>query len=617
MKVLGLQSLRTHRALRSGSACLAFWGSGVFALEYIGRQFESDFGDVVGVSLLVGYAAATWLWHVHRPLPPVERLVAAARTVGARLWDAIPEFGFDLRGEPPLPIRVPRAFVRATLVLAALVVALLACAGWFPSGARAAITPLSYTVYLAALAVLWFALIGGGFKLAAYPIGALHEAWLGAFTDNGLRARRVEWWSIGAYVVVLVLAIGALPGWIPLAGIGALLALDLAALHLPGNARLLLLWHEKDGEQEPRSLGMHQALALSTVLLGLTVACIGLVARGERLGVGLVPATSPSMPMTSFAGLVFLWCAFGGAAMGSVHVVRFVRRSRSLGGEAEPPELYVHMPDDGGVFASAVRSRVEISLVRANWRAEFAPAAPRPSHVQIAVQPDPAQPDPFALSERWPLALKPDDLDRPDVLRRLARRDVLLQRRQIVRGLEKLFKIAARRRFDSGNGFWLGLQHWFVPGLTRDADGDDAEWEQRAALEQIVGPPYHRLLSTRARRYYRDVMRDLHVDLIFVEDGLGFRRFRRALRVVFETHDIHGGKRRIEEMHFVGIPGVRAVIHDLGPGRPFRSSTYPEPEYEDIARARILHLFKDRGGEHDRVQIPDTFAGLPVPLSMA
>ena len=67
-------------------------------------------------------------------------------------------------------------------------------------------------------------------------------------------------------------------------------------------------------------------------------------------------------------------------------------------------------------------------------------------------------------------------------------------------------------------------------------------------------------------------------------------------------------------MHFVGLPGIRAVIHELSPGRPFRSDKYPEPDYEDIARARILHLFRDRGGEHAPEEVPSSLTDLPVPM---
>jgi hypothetical protein len=213
---------------------------------------------------------------------------------------------------------------------------------------------------------------------------------------------------------------------------------------------------------------------------------------------------------------------------------------------------------------------------------------------------------------KWPLELKSETLDDPENLKRFARRHEVQCRRVLVRRLEMLFKRAKRRNFKRGEGFWIGLHLWFVPGLTRDTGEEDTDFEEGTIVDEVIGPPYHKVLPRPARHYFHRVMKALEVDLIFVEDGVPFRRFRRVLDCLFEVFDISGDTRRAEEKHFVGIPGIRVVIHDFDPDSPYRSGTYPEPDYEDIGRARILHVFVDRGGADEPVDVPVDSESEPV-----
>src|SRR5207247_8987177 len=104
--------------------------------------------------------------------------------------------------------------------------------------------------------------------------------------------------------------------------------------------------------------------------------------------------------------------------------------------------------------------------------------------------------------------------------------------------------------------------YWFVLGLSRDSQGDDWDMEEGTILTGIIGLPYHRVLPRAVRHYFYTMMRALQVDLIFVEDGVGFRRFCRVLRLMFEVYDIYGGKRRVAEIHFHGVTGTRVPVRD-------------------------------------------------------
>ena len=84
--------------------------------------------------------------------------------------------------------------------------------------------------------------------------------------------------------------------------------------------------------------------------------------------------------------------------------------------------------------------------------------------------------------------------------------------------------------------------------------------------------------------------------------------------MMFEIYDVHGGRQRAEEMHFTGLPGVRVLIHnfDLSDTPRHGRANYPEPDYEDVGRARILHVFKDRGETDIETPVPKSWEGTPV-----
>lgn len=191
------------------------------------------------------------------------------------------------------------------------------------------------------------------------------------------------------------------------------------------------------------------------------------------------------------------------------------------------------------------------------------------------------------------------------------RRWEIEQRRKLVRGLERLFKLAARVPRQSGTGYWVGLQHWFTPGLMRDESDVDRD---TALLDDVIGPRFHRVFHSETRFHFRQMTRALAVDLIFIEDGVSFRRFVRVLRMMFEVYDVHGGRQRAEEKHFTGLPGIRVVVHEfaIASSESHGRQDYPEPDYDQIGRARILHVFKDRGGNEDPNEVPDTREGIPV-----
>ena len=75
---------------------------------------------------------------------------------------------------------------------------------------------------------------------------------------------------------------------------------------------------------------------------------------------------------------------------------------------------------------------------------------------------------------------------------------------------------------------------------------------------------------------------------------------------------MHGGKRNVEERDFAGIHDVHVVVNEIELEAPRDSSLYPESEYEQASRARVLHLYRDRGGEEQRTEAPVMSDDLPL-----
>ena len=136
----------------------------------------------------------------------------------------------------------------------------------------------------------------------------------------------------------------------------------------------------------------------------------------------------------------------------------------------------------------------------------------------------------------------------------------------------------------------------------RRVEGDEAvESRDQRIYDGHVCPPFHQVFPRLARFHFWQIATALEIDLIYVEDSVSFRKFVRVLRVLFKIYDMHAAGMRAEERHFMGLPGVRVVIYDVDAGTiQFRDESaqaadqYPEPEYRELDRARVLHVFRER-----------------------
>ncbi|MCI0700619.1 MAG: hypothetical protein L0241_06020 [Planctomycetia bacterium] len=594
MKLLTSVFPRTWRVLPASCwFTLAVCGF-LIGLEVLGRFATSDFHDALAAFALVGVGLTIAIRHRKQPLSWVSRVVAFARRVVKWVAWLRYDHGIDLRGTPPLPRRTPPVI----FLLAAILLGWcgLAVGAWiaFPTGWRIVSFYSSYTLYLVFLLALWGLLLAITFVGVVVPVAALDRRlrnWVGDTDRRGAELAAV----VGYLVLASSVASVVPPVYVIWLCAGVVVLAWLA--YLPkGKDSAALLWRPAP-DKPVYAIPLHRALAVIIGLSALLALALLLTACGARLFD--VPHAADAMPVTEFLGSVAAWLMPG---LLIVVAGKLWASRRSDPARRTDPTLHIAGPDRLAIRRAARLVR------RWGWKVRTAPAAREPGQVGIELV-EPAQSEATEFDPRWPLKVSIADLEAGVVKERLDRRDEIKVRRQLFRGLQKLFKRACAFKGPAGGGFWLAPHWWFVEGVGReDADSaaDDAP--------PLVGPPYHRILPPRARQHAHAVLRATQVDMIFVEDGVTYKNLERALRVLTELFDVHGGQKRAEELHFRGIPKVKVMIHEYEPGNPFHSDLYPEPKFDDLSRVRVLHIFRDRGGHEELIEPPFDYSSSPAPV---
>jgi len=572
---------RPRREELSAAVVLA----GLVAIEVFARRNTSDFEDaaaVASLTLLAGFAWRRW--------GRVARVEGWRRSLRERLGALRLRIGLDLRGEPPLPRRWPRPYLALAIAVPLGAAALVAWRAVLPSAALETVRGVSGLAAIVLLGSLWGALASGTFVAFFAPallLGALLERWSPAGRDAAARHRDVlRLWLGTFYLVLLALAAVLLPPWLPFVLLAATALFHWAVLLPPARPALTLAWKLGPKSTEAATLPGPVWMVGESLLLAGGITLLSVAALGERLdGSGGV-----ARAITGFLGSAFLWSSVGAYAVYYVHGGVHVLRAR-LSNPARPMRPLVRVVSVAPGADEGLERLAGERLREAGFRVVRGPAGlgPLAAEIELAAEPRVGRPP-----GTWPVGLTARDLEDPECHHRLRRRNEVLARRRLRSGLKRLFKIAAARRRErdgSGSGFWIGPHLWFVTHLSRDSSGEDALG--------TIGPAYHTVIERAARHHLWTVLGALEVDLIFLEDGVGFRRFQRVLSMLFEHHDIFAGRRPLEERHFAGLPGVRVLLHDFALDRPLDSARYPEPDYEDLGRARILHVFRDRGEEEE------------------
>jgi hypothetical protein len=572
-------------------------------LEIAGRhQPGTDFHDLMTVMVLslLGWLIA--IRHKQVPLPWVRLLQNWGQRGFAYLWPRI-DVGLDFRGSPPLPRALPPTVLRALGILFVWLAVLLPFVTELPQGLRSVGIRITYIGYLAVLSALWAALLLSMFSAFFLTWAILHDAVLGRSGSRSHRRVRIEFVVPALYFVCLLILSRVLPPWLPLVICAVALTINWLTVVVPSNPDVKFVWRQRQGDSPIWSIPWPRYVLSEFSVMALIAVNLVLAACGSVVVADARPAFQ-EMPITSSLGLMLAWLAPGLLTLLVIQCV--LGRLRD---PARPCRPVVHV---GGAGLEQHRLTLKAFFALRGWQARFAPARPDPLDVCVALTAG-AEPD-FEAS--WPLHVDAVVLQQETTFQRLVRRDEIQKRRRLIAGLERLFKTAAAHKARRSTGLWIAPHYWFVLGLTRDLPDDERDMGDGTLFTGIVGPPYHRVLPRPVRHHAYRILRALQIDLIFVEDGVTFKRFTRVLRMLFEIYDVHGGRRRADEVHFHGLPGTRVLIHEFVLNEPFRSDTYPEPEYENLGRARILHVFRDRGEHEEPLEVPGDFSHMPAPAGM-
>lgn len=573
----------------------------VIALEVIGRQSASDLHDLLAAGVLIMLAILVGVRHQHAPIGWVTALGGAGRAAGRWLGRrAALDLGRDLRGAPPYPVRTPWQ-LPALLAAFALLSAVPLLAWWLlPGGPRDLGLSGSYTLYLIVLSAVWLSMLGLVVLAIYLPIAMMAALYRGEpprmLGDAPFPSGSVPY--VLAYLGLLIACERYLPvGTVPV-GLGLIALAACLRACLPCSAETPVIWRRRAGAPIaaiPRLRGTLCAGAVGLLILaGLSLWAVG----GRMLG---REAAAEGMPISMWLGTAYTWLCPGLVAAVLVALVDRARHD-----PARPGRTTVLVRD---LRLLAARRAGEV--VRA-WGLvpTFGARKAFPSDAAVeVVPPDESQAREFA--PRWPLKVSIDDLEDDLVRERVVRRGEVQLRRYVVHQMKRLLAEVRGRSYRNGNGFWLAPHLTLLDGVIRDEPESAAEAEEHV-LPRVLGTPYRAALHGPARRYLHTVMRALQVDLIFIEDGISARRLARVLRAMFDAYDRLNG-RRIEEVHLTGLPQVRVVLHDLAPETPYRSNVYPEPKFEDLARARLMQVFKDRGGLEDWLDSPFDRTSSPAP----
>ncbi len=569
-----LRTLRRTASLRDAAWATA-WAAALLVVEVVGRQSPSEWMDasLLGSLIVLGMVThgrnsareITWWSALARGVKRASKAVERAMSLSA-----------DLR-----PDRLPNALPIGMLAwIGTLLVAVYAAALFGGPAALRSLAGIAYVPALAALATMWAAtlmswvIVGG---LTGWFVIDLIAVRRENGTPPGPRpVYRGTWILAGPTVGALTSAAVPSPVYAALtllAALGLLLVLPFLT-----NYDQVSAVTTRRGEQ--RRVSLPFAFACSVLPWPLLM----VTAAFAMSGVQRADATAAGLGFSARAATAGAACWTTFLLLAAYHVLRDGLTARWQD-ETREPSRRVALDGDPEAVAEA-RSQ----LVAAGFKVRRTDR-PERGEVRVVVHPP---------------------LDGVDVVSIVERRHRIQQRRLIRRGLRRALKAASRFRYDKGHGYLLMPHVAVMPRLLRNEREEDSASRGIGCSEDVLAPDWVRLIPPTGLHHLREVLLATDVDAIFLEDGISHRNLMRVLGILYEVYDMHDGERRVIDRDFVGLVHVRVILHDVGGQSPFRHSGYREPDYENVARARMLHVFKERGGEEDRVEAPAPGDLVPV-----
>jgi hypothetical protein len=240
-----------------------------------------------------------------------------------------------------------------------------------------------------------------------------------------------------------------------------------------------------------------------------------------------------------------------------------------------------------GPEASALELE-QAAIEATGWRLVISEQLPGPDDADLLV----GVPSGVTPANRVPISRVPPALfllsdDPGAVLAEAEERD---KAERAASAIERLLASARPRLGDRGEGTFLVPHCWLVVGLTRD--------DERGHLDRspplTFGHSFRAALGTRLRRFLFEVMARSGLDVLYVEDAVTPQQVAQVLEVLFERHVARADPPYVSEHDFVGVPGVRIVLHDVDPEGEGISGVDAHVTRNAISRARIMIVGRDR-----------------------
>lgn len=554
---------------------LLAWGTFCACLEFFLPGGSSSWWDVLAVAInLVFIGLVVWLRDYLDPSFTfgLKRIVQKLKSW---IFQYIFRIGVDFRGTPPMEKRIPTFFVVTGLISLGIVVLTFLSPHSFPFGFREKSVALSSSLYIMALTCLWLwdffvAFISGYF------------AWIhindSIQTGRNDRLKgKVSHIGIPLALFLCVLCASLLlPVYLPFyLMLGVVTISTVMSWFIPSHS-FRLVWQSFDNSK------IYHLSLVWVLFIGLS-SVVGFNILTSALATMSSWTTNIKGP-TIWVGLISGWSGvLGGVAWLWTTSLRLMLLSNKDPSRPVPTSLkLLHVPQDPE-FKDSLESKGFILSKESSRHT-----------TELRLNEDaPRQRVTYSSSEKvW--QIHPYDLLHAEVLSELKALDRQSRRQEILEVIQECLNKAKDRHFEAGSGYWFAPHLWYLKGMTRDTDESDSIF---------VSLPYHQIFTKEARHHCYELYTGLDLDLIFIEDAVKVESVIQVFNQVFDRLDLWG-KHRIEDHHIRGIPSVRVLIHSFENKVEWKNENYPEPDYEEISRARILHIMKDRGGDEDPV-IPD------------
>lgn len=564
------------RASLAPAIVLAFaWGVVAVVAEFTYATASDDLLDLVWVGAIWllfgmtwGMAQAGWIGWPAWGARARERVRDTVRRYSLQT-------GIDFGGSPEYERRLPTPILQLTVVFFGVIVVVALARDFFPGEIRSLLLDTSALLYLTYAAILWGWSIF--LALSALAVVGIHTNDV-ILNRKRFDAGRKQWQTLMIVLLAVVPAVGTamLPTWLPLAAVVAGALLGALALGGSQHRQIRFLWKMRDSSAV-YSMGSAWLMTWGD----LSLAGVIVLTVIPSTGAALVGAT-PDAPLTVALGTFTAWS--GALALWTwvvVGPVRLLRLARLDPARAVPTVI---------AFEESVPAGETMDELEA--RGFSVRGDSDPDGCAVVVRLDDEAPrerlDKEGLtSGRAMWRIHPRDVLSPGVLAEVRAADRSMRREELVSAISGLLIGARLRQFHSGTGFWIAPHLWYVPAMSRDTDEDTS---------LTVGPPYHEVMSAEARQHAYEVFRAVRVDLVFIEDGVPVEGVEDVFGQLFGHFDLWGVE-PIEDRHIFPTPGVRVLLHTFEFDAPLDEDGYPEPDYENVGRGRVLHIMKDRGGE--------------------